>query len=199
MQPISFKYVIVASAMLLLSCLSVTNLHAQRKEVTYKNNQLVLMVHPKDTSIVEDPITGEQRPVITTKNDDVISLNREKVHKCTPDEEAAAIATLTNAVEQKIKNAAQQLGEGSYNYYVHTVVINKKGNVAYLQPGSIYRIMVTGMDGEEIAHPKITADQRVQISNNIAEIIEHTRVEPIMKNGDLINVVVDINGSIVVK
>ena len=199
MQPISFKYTIVASGMLLLLCLSATNLYAQRKEVTYKDNNLVLMEHPKDTSIVEDPITGEERHVITTKTDDVLSLNKEKVHKCTPDEEAVAIETLTNAVEQKIKDAAKQLGEGSYNYYVHTVVINKKGNVAYMEPGYIHRVRVTGIDGEEIKKPEITADQQERIRNNIAEIIEHTQVEPIIKDGEPANVVVHINGGFVVK
>lgn len=199
MQPISFKYTIVASGMLLLLCLSATNLYAQRKEATYKGNKLVLMEHPKDTSIVEDPITGEERYVITTKTDDVLSLNKEKVHKCTPDEEATAIETLTNAVEQRIKDATQQLGQGSYNYYVHTVVINKKGKVAYMQPGYIHRVRVTGMDGEEIKKPEITADQQEQITNNIAEIIESTHVPPILKDGEPANVVVHINGSFVVK
>ncbi len=195
MQPISLKYAGVTCCMLLLLCLSVANLYAQRKEITYKDNKLVLFVHTKDTTEVVNPLTGEEKFVVTSKSDDVISLNREKVHK-TDDEQA--IETLKRAIEQKIKATAGKLGKATYNYYTETVVINKQGEVVYVQPGSIYPISVVDIDGKE-KQPKIPDDVRTQLNEEIVQIIESTKVPPIKVDGEPVNVVVHINGNFVVE
>jgi hypothetical protein len=195
MQPISLKYAGVTCCMLLLLCLSVANLYAQRKEITYKDNKLVLFVHTKDTTEVVNPLTGEEKFVVTSKSDDVLSLNREKVHK-TDDEQA--IETLKHAIEQKIKATVGKLGKATYNYYTETVVINKQGKVVYVQPGSIYPISVVDIDGKE-KQPKIPDDVRTQLNEEIVQIIESTKVPPIEVDGEPVNVVVHINGNFVVE
>lgn len=181
--------------MLFLLCISATKLYAQRKEITYKDNKLVLMVHPKDTTEVVDPLTGEEKIVVTSKSDDVLSLNAERVH--TIDDEQA-IATLRNAIEQKIMAIAGKLGKATYNYYTETVVINKQGKVVFVQPGSIYPISVVDIDGKE-KQPKIPEDVRTQLNEEIAQIIESTKVAPIEVDGEPVNVVVHINGNFVVE
>ncbi len=189
------KYTGVTCCMLFLLCISATKLYAQRKEITYKDNKLVLMVHPKDTTEVVDPLTGEEKIVVTSKSDDVLSLNAERVH--TIDDEQA-IATLRNAIEQKIMAIAGKLGKATYNYYTETVVINKQGKVVFVQPGSIYPISVVDIDGKE-KQPKIPEDVRTQLNEEIAQIIESTKVAPIEVDGEPVNVVVHINGNFVVE
>lgn len=199
MQPISLKYAGVACNMLLLLCLSATNLYAQKKEVIHRDNHLVLMEHPKDTTDVVNPLTGEEAQVITRRSDDVLSLNKEKVHKCTPEEAEATVTLLSNAVEEKTKNVAKQLSKGTYNYYAETVVINKQGKVVYLEPGYVYREKVVDIDGKEVKNPEIPASVQTQLRDYITEIIEYTDVPPIKKEGEVVNAVVHVNGSFVVE
>lgn len=195
MQPISLKYAGVTCGMLLLLCLSATNLYAQRKEITYKGNKVVLFVHPKDTTEVMDPLTGEEKFIITSKSDDVLSLNTEKVHKI---DDERTVAILTNAVEQKIATAARKLDKATYHYYAETVVINKQGKVVYLQPGSIFPISVVDLDGKKI-QPQIPKYVQTELNSEIAKIIESTKIPPVEVKGEAVNVVVHVNGSFVVE
>lgn len=195
MQPISLKYAGVTCCMLLLLCLSATNLYAQRKEITYKDNKLVLFVHPRDTSLVMDPLTGEEHHVITRKNDDVLSLNAERVYKI---DDEQAIELLRKAIEKNIASTAKKLDKATYQYFTETVVINKKGKVVYLQHGGIYPVRVVDVDGKEKPN-RITDDVRTELIEEIAKVIEATNVPPIKVEGEPVNAVVHVTGSFIVE
>lgn len=195
MQPTTLRYSGVICGLLLLLCLLATTTHAQRKEVNYKDNLVVLMIHPKDTSVVVDPLTGEEKFVLTSKSDDVLSLNREKVYR-TDDEHV--IELLKQAVEERISGIPKQLDKGTYNYYVETVVINKRGDVAYIQPGSVFPVRVTDLDGRDVT-PAITDGIQQLLNDEIAHAVESAKVPPVEQDGEPVNVVVHLNGSFVIE
>ncbi|HYD22095.1 MAG TPA: hypothetical protein VEB40_11515 [Flavipsychrobacter sp.] len=180
---------------ILLLCLSSLNVYAQRKEVNHKDNLVVLMVHPKDTSIVVDPLTGEEKFVVTSKSDDVLSLNREKVHRT---DDGQAIEILKQAVEERISGIPKQLDKGTYNYYIETIVINKEGRVAYLQPGNIFPVRIVDLDGNDVT-PQIADDVRHLLNGEIAQAIESVKMPPIEMDGEPVNAVVHLNGSFIVE
>lgn len=195
MYPGMFNYRFAKYSVLLLLCLSSLSLDAQRKEITYKDNKLVLFVHPRDTNLVMDPLTGEEKHIITRKSDDVLSLNAERVHKI---DDEQAVEMLRNAIEEKIMATVGKLGKATYNYYTETVVINKQGKVVYVRPGNIYPISVVDIDGKE-KQPNIPDDVRTQLNEEVAQIIESTKVPPIEIDGEPANVAVHINGNFVVE
>lgn len=195
MYPKPHNYRIAAYGILFLMCLSSLSLHAQRKEITYKDNNLVLFVHPKDTSVVMDPLTGEEKFVVTSKSDDVLSLNREKVHRI---EDEEVLGVLRNAIEKHITSSAQKLDKATYHYYTETVVINKKGNIVYLQPGGIFPVSVIDIDGKEISN-NLTKDMQVKLMDEIVKVIESTKVPPVEVDGEPVNIVAHVNGSFIVE
>lgn len=195
MQPTTLRYSGVICCLLFLLCLLTITTYAQRKEVSYKDNLVVLMIHPKDTSIVVDPLTGEEKFVLTSKSDDVLSLNREKVYRM---DDEHVIELLKQAVEERISGIPRQLDKGTYNYYVETIVINKRGEVAYQQPGSVFSVRVTDLDGKDVT-PTLTDGMRQLLNDEIAHAVESAKVPPVEKDGKPVNIVVHLNGSFVVE
>ena len=195
MYPKPLNYRIAAYGILFLLCLSSLSLLAQRKEITYKDNKLVLFVHPKDTSVVIDPLTGEEKFVVTSKSDDVLSLDAERVHRM---ENEQVIELLKQAVEERISGIPTQLEKGTYNYYVETVVINKQGEVAYQQPGNVFPVQVTDLDRKD-ATPMLTDAMRQLLNDEITRAVESAKVPPVQKDGKPVNIVVHLNGSFVVE
>ncbi|HLO70443.1 MAG TPA: M56 family metallopeptidase [Flavipsychrobacter sp.] len=152
-------------------------------KVTYKGNVITMQTFPEDTTIVEDPTTGEEKIVVKRMNPRPKLLNGEKIWydyekdangEHLPVADLNTIGTLSassiiQTVVNEIKNELTQLPDDQYNLGLNNVMLNKEGEIAYYD-----------FEGFRASHTatKIPEDLKKYIDKKIVAVMDKLAAKP---------------------
>ena len=159
-------------------------------KITYKGNVFETVAFPPDTMFAEDPVTGEIRMVITTRDipDAVLRMNGETIYYTSPQNATLAMRSAENEIKTEIGKTLQkfskQLGKGRYVYDLYNIIIDKKGRTVFYEMNGIEPYDNRyGHRDEAFKVPPIPEDLKKEIDEAIVKTLEKTKVEPLTVDG----------------
>ncbi|HYD22094.1 MAG TPA: M56 family metallopeptidase, partial [Flavipsychrobacter sp.] len=157
-------------------------------KITYKGNVFETQPFPPDTMMVQDPATGEMRIVITKRDvpDAIVTMNGEAIFYTSQENATIEMRNAENSIKTKIGimlgKQSKKLSTGKYVYDLYNIVIDKKGNIAYYELNGIEPYKERYGLGSEGS--PIPTDVKAEIDKAIAKILEQTKVEPFVIDGN---------------
>lgn len=187
-------------AILLIVMLSCTQDAFAREEsqragntVTYKGNVYVFTQPDKpDTTVVEDPITGEHRMVITSRDPILLTMNGAAIYNAGEQDDIEEINNakqkLNSSINIILNNQCKQLDipAGGYTYHIANIVVDKQGDIVFLEPSTkiLRPITVYDIDGNEIIRQQISEEANKKLIAEIVKAVEMTNVDKMVMDNE---------------
>lgn len=154
-------------------------------KLIYKGNVFEMMIYPKDTVIVEDPLTGKQETRVVTHDPRPLKINGapiydEAVVNTPVSLKNGTVTELRNELAEKFKYLFRDLKNGQYTVQLYTMVVNNKGKIVYQSEPYIN------------IPPNLRKDEEIKRLVNIAAskivaILEDEAIfNPAMKDGEAV-------------
>lgn len=156
-------------------------------KITYKGNVFELQEFPPDTSIVVDPVTGEERIIITRMDGPgfIKKMNNEEVYNTSHQGATIEMRNSENRLKVEIglalSNYVKKLGKGNYVYDLDNVVVDKKGKIVYYELQGIEPYM--NRYGQNADETPVPDDVRTEIDKMIVKTLEQTKAEQLVIDG----------------
>ncbi|MCB9045384.1 MAG: M56 family metallopeptidase [Chitinophagales bacterium] len=159
-------------------------------KVTYKGNTIVFSeASAPDTVMVQDPRTDEIRMVISRIDPKPLTLNGEDIfiddqHDLTETEDVKS--KLNDKINNILSDVSQngEIPTGSYNYYINHLIVDKNGNIVYMEPFKkvLIPINVYDINGKDITPQPLTDELNTRITNAIIKEFETSKVATLTIN-----------------
>lgn len=153
--------------------------------INYKGKTFIFTgVVAPDTTVVEDPITGEEKYVITTRDPILLTMNGVAIYNAGEQDDIEEINNakqkLNSSINIILKNQCKQLDipAGGYTYHIANIVVDKQGDIVYLEPSTkiLSPITVYDLGGNEIIRQQISEEANKKLIAEIVKAVEMTNV-----------------------